>query len=306
MKTMVIYHGDNCADGFLSAYIAYLSLGSIDVEYRAVSYGDPIPDFTDKAVYILDFSYPPKELVKAALTAVSVQQLDHHKSAFIDWLKFTGEYNEVGELPRCIIENNTYHNLVVEFDMNLSGVGMTWNNFSFASKLSSLINFEIDHDFVERVKDAVQDRDLWKKELPFTEEICAGLNLVPRTFEAYDELFKESDIETLILQGKTLVAQKKVLCESIAKRATAVFFAGYQVLIVNCNKEHSSEVGHILAENTAFSISYEIVGEGVSVSLRSRPEGEDVSLIAKRYGGGGHRGAAGIKMSLKSFMSHIH
>ncbi|MEE2775247.1 MAG: bifunctional oligoribonuclease/PAP phosphatase NrnA [Acidobacteriota bacterium] len=47
----------------------------------------------------------------------------------------------------------------------------------------------------------------------------------------------------------------------------------------------------------AVALLREIAGESVKVSLRSRGSSADVERIAKRHGGGGHRNAAGCRLS---------
>lgn len=282
----------------MSAYIAYLKFGINNVEYKAVSYNEPIPDFTDKEVYILDFSYPPEDLIKAAATAHSVLMLDHHKSAHLKWLEFTDPtYSAEKEVPYGTFDTS-FSNLTVDFNQNQSGAGLTWRHFNFAqSDLSDGLYYPL-----KAAVEAIEDRDLWKKVIPFTEEICAAMNLVPRDFSEYDRFLTLTSDQEMIAQGVALVAQKKSLCASIAKRATLVSFEGQQVKMVNCNKEHCSEVGHILAQGMPFSITYEIIGGLAVVSLRSTLEGQDVSLIAGKRNGGGHRGAAGFKLPVKEFV----
>lgn len=304
MKTLVIYHGDNCSDGFMAAYIAYLALGKEDVEYVAATYGDPIPDVTGKLVFILDFSYSPEVLVEAAKTASQIHLMDHHKSAYAKWLKFVNESEEDGEIINSSFTDNSYENLTVNFKMNKSGAGMAWEYWKDEINKRGDINFLL----IKKVVQAVQDRDLWLKKLEFTEEICAGLNLVKKDFTYYDNVFVITGVlkyYDLVDNGEVVLSTQKTLCESIAKRAKLVTFEGHEVLCVNCNKESSSDVGHILDENKPFSMSYEIIDKKVIVSLRSRPDGLDVSEIATKFGGGGHRGAAGFPMTILDFFMSI-
>ena len=72
---------------------------------------------------------------------------------------------------------------------------------------------------------------------------------------------------------------------------------GYRVPVVNATG-NTSELGHRLCEvfpEAAFSASYRDTAEDRREwSLRSMGD-FDVSAIAKRYGGGGHRNAAGFQ-----------
>lgn len=69
---------------------------------------------------------------------------------------------------------------------------------------------------------------------------------------------------------------------------------GYTVPVVNGSLFMSSEVAGELAEGHPFAAMYAETEKGVIWSLRSRNDGVDVSEVAKRYGGGGHKNAAGF------------
>ena len=93
MKDLVLYHA-NCTDGIFAAYAHFTSPDRpVDSVYHAVSYGrnwDKLLQDLNRAtdnnlkshrVYILDFSYPPAELVILASMCKELILLDHHKSA---------------------------------------------------------------------------------------------------------------------------------------------------------------------------------------------------------------------------------
>ncbi len=62
----------------------------------------------------------------------------------------------------------------------------------------------------------------------------------------------------------------------------------------------SSEVCGSLAIENPFAMSYFDTADGFRVfSLRSTPTGLDVGEIARRYGGGGHKHAAGFRIAIK-------
>ena len=60
-------------------------------------------------------------------------------------------------------------------------------------------------------------------------------------------------------------------------------------------------MGHLLGKGEPFAATFFYDGEGYVFSLRSDDNGLDVSEIAKQYGGGGHKHAAGFK--LKSWLN---
>lgn len=282
----------------------------------AVDYSDPIPDLTGLRVYILDFSFKPEVLIEAAKTAVEVVMLDHHKSAMIDWIKHTCPQGSLADadLPDYI-QSCEFDNLVVTFDMNKSGAGMTMDYWAKAIRTnvehySKIYKKKIDYtnkflDSLTQIVNAVEDRDLWKKKIPYTEEICAALSCLPKSYKDYSTFIQDNTMKQIIEKGKGVLDHKRMIVESIGDRARDADFHGYIVASVNCNKEFASEVGHLLATKGNFSLTYDVMGNMTSVSLRGNDDAPDVSVIAKAYGGGGHRNAAGFKVSSHRFFTEF-
>ncbi len=89
------------------------------------------------------------------------------------------------------------------------------------------------------------------------------------------------------------------LCEEIVEDGGAlVEFEGYKVYAVNAPHMFASIPGHMLATRTnLFGIVWYEDDTYINVSLRA--EGDfDASIIAKKYGGGGHKVACGFKLPL--------
>ena len=76
--------------------------------------------------------------------------------------------------------------------------------------------------------------------------------------------------------------------------------------MVNCPGAIASDLLGLLAKGCPFAAGYQDVGTKRNWSLRSTDEGVDVSKIAEKLGGGGHRNAAGFSITLdKSVISVI-
>uniref|UniRef100_UPI0037C0ADD3 DHHA1 domain-containing protein n=1 Tax=Flavobacterium sp. TaxID=239 RepID=UPI0037C0ADD3 len=71
---------------------------------------------------------------------------------------------------------------------------------------------------------------------------------------------------------------------------------GYMVPLVNCNYLYASDIGNILAKDQPFSVTYYDTAKSRCFSLRSVPGGVDVSEVANKFNGGGHKHAAGFKV----------
>jgi oligoribonuclease NrnB/cAMP/cGMP phosphodiesterase (DHH superfamily) len=78
------------------------------------------------------------------------------------------------------------------------------------------------------------------------------------------------------------------------KKAREVACDGRRVLCVNASS-NISEVGHELAQGRPFSVTYYDGAVSRKWALRSTPDGVDVSEIARKFGGGGHKHASGFE-----------
>jgi len=259
---LCIYHG-NCDDGFGAAFAVWKRDGYA-VDYHAGIYGKAPPDVTGLDVAIVDFSYKRPIMVELAAKAKSILVLDHHKTAQAD-------------LDGLSIE---CPNVTVEFDMNRSGAVMAWQHFNHDLELPKFFEY-------------LQDRDLWTKALPGVDEFTAALRSYPQDFEEWDRLCKGSVID-LIEEGMSIQRYYRTLVEQAKKHAHTRVVAGYAVPVVNASMFMSSEVAGELAEGHPFAAVYAETATDVIWSLRSREGGVDVSEIAKRFGGGGHKNAAGF------------
>lgn len=268
MTTTILYH-DSCADGFCAAYVAWLSIGD-EGHYVPVQYGNPIPDITDsQSVYILDFSYDAETLKALAARSASVVVLDHHRTAQkdLDGLESPG--------------------LVVTFDMDRSGAGLAWD-FFFRGDKPPLVQY-------------VQDRDLWRWELPFSREISAAIAAEPKTFVRWQDIWismgDDDGFNELVSRGDAILTAQKTHVASLAGKAFKAVVGGHAVPAVNSSL-FQSEIGEELCRlhpDSPFAAIWFGLGLETEVwSLRSR-NGFDVSLVAKQYGGGGHAAAAGFR-----------
>lgn len=276
MKTLCIYHA-NCADGFGAAWVVRQALGAENVEFHAGHYGTPAPDVEGRDVIIVDFSYPYELLVLLGHQARSILIIDHHKTAaealarlqpapanFREWAISTQRVGTV-------------------FDMERSGAGLTWDYFNPGQPRPALINH-------------IEDRDLWRFKLEGTREIQANLFSYPYDFEVWDALMRQP-ISAAIAAG-TAIERKhhKDVAELVAGSKRRILIAGHDVPVANLPYIHSSDAGHLMAQGEPFAACYQDTTEHRYFSLRSSDEGLDVGEIAKQYGGGGHRNAAGFKV----------
>jgi len=260
--TICIYHG-NCADGFGAAWSVRKALG--DIEFYAGFYGQPAPDVEGKDVVMVDFSYKRPELLDLASKAKSVLIIDHHKTAV----------ENLVDLPA---------NVICKFDMNHSGAVMTWNHFFPDQPPPTLLLH-------------IEDRDLWRFALQNTRQIQANVFSYPYDFEIWDKLM-ETEVNTLVAEGVAIERKHfKDIAELLPVTTRDMIIGGHKVKVANLPYIFSSDAGHELALGSAFGACYWDTPDGRVFSLRSTDDGVDVSAVAASYGGGGHRNAAGFKVS---------
>lgn len=262
-KTLCIYH-NNCADGFGAAWVVRRALGE-HVEFHPGNHGDVPPDVRGRTVVIVDFSYKRAVLLEMAREATSITILDHHRSAEKDLVDLPG-------------------NVTTEFDMERSGAMMAWDHFFPGETPPALIEH-------------IQDRDLWRFQLFGTRRIQAAVFSYPYDFEVWDELMAVPCLG-LVRDGKAIERKHfKDIAEFRAAAQHTMVIAGHQVPVLNVPYFYASDAGHQMAEDAPFAACYWDTPEGRTFSLRSREGGLDVSEIAARFGGGGHRHAAGFRIS---------
>ena len=261
-NTTVLYHDD--ADGFGSAYACWSAGGLSEATYIPVNYGEPFPDIpTDtENLFIVDFSYP-REKCDELNMKYNLKIIDHHKTA----------KDNLAGVPYAI------------FDMSKSGCVLTWEYFT-KEKIPDILRY-------------VQDRDIWQWKLPMSKEINAYISTL--AFDFY--VWADFDREKAKVSGSAILEFQRMQIENTVKNVRMINLAGYRVPCVNASA-NISEIGNSLCVehyNSPFSVSYCDRKLVKSVSLRSTGD-FDVSVIARMYGGGGHKNAAGFEVSIGDTM----
>ena len=299
MKPLVIYHA-NCTDGFGAAFAAWLKLGD-EAEYLPMNYGEvnTPEDFDMKVslatkgntVYILDFSFP-RPLMEALFSyAGKVVWLDHHKTAFETWL---GSMPQHGQYVL-----GTGH--TIWLDNNKSGAMLAWEYFHPKTKVPMLIQH-------------IDDRDRWQFKLEGSKELHAALaSYKPWSFEQWKgflvwENFRQEGAAILRAHNQHVQAALKQARPSGIKVLLSEdgFAPVLNGLAANAPAFLASDLGHELANQSGtFGLVWSMAGDGqIHCSLRSNGE-YDVSAIAKAFGGGGHRNAAGFSTDIDTLVSWL-
>lgn len=275
-KPICIYHG-YCDDGFGAAYAVWKRYGDEYEYFPGVYQVDP-PDVKNRDVVMVDFSYKRPVIERMSQEANKILIIDHHKSASEDLGELYAAWDEAKDFW------NTEHpyKVAAHFDMNRSGAVLAWEFFHKSYPPTLLLH--------------IQDRDLWKFELDNTMQISMALRSYPKEFEIWDRLAGELD--KLKVEGTSIHRWYRNQLEGLKHSVIRQTICGYDVPTVNTPLMFASDLAGELAENEPFAACYWDRPEGRIYSLRSTNDGIDVSAIAKKMGGGGHRNAAGFKLIL--------
>lgn len=297
-RPICIYHG-HCPDGFTSAWVVRRFFkGEVDF-HAAAHQSDPPAIERGRIVIFTDYAYKHDVMLQLLdeWHPKGVVVLDHHKSIAED-LKEDGRYiiDMWPTLDRKPTWQHFFDHLAQDriagrrriytvFDMQRSGAGLTWDFFFPGEPRPPLL-------------DRIEDRDLWRFRFADTRAVTASVLSYQYEFDVWDRLFA-TDLESLRRDGEA-IERKHVrdLHELIATTRRVMAIGGYVVPAANLPYTMASDAGHILSEDYPFAACYYDTPQGRVFSLRSRPAGVDVSEIARRYGGGGHRHAAGFRVPL--------
>jgi oligoribonuclease NrnB/cAMP/cGMP phosphodiesterase (DHH superfamily) len=280
-RPLVIYHG-NCDDGFGAAYAAWLYLKD-NADYYPGVYNTPPPDVTGREVYILDFSYKRETMQRIIASAKHVSWLDHHKTAFEEWLgevPYSGRYEESNDSTYILLDN--HH----------SGAMLAWEKFRPDAVIPPYL---ICH---------IEDNDLWWHKNPSTRPFIRRLRSEPQSFARWHQIagMREVEYKQFVVEGEAIerffAQQMSNIIDTCARPCKlGPLFTG---LGANANYLFASELAGQLAERSGtFGLAWFQDSSGViRVSLRSRGD-YDVSRLAKHFGGGGHKNAAGFETTPK-------
>lgn len=304
-----VYHG-GCDDGFGAALAVHMRWGN-DVVYVPGAYGgfEWPRDLKGKRILFVDFSLKQaqmRELVNGGIVGQmphSVVVLDHHKTAkaeLFPWSiggkdgppvdlrgKRTGKC-ALGRIDELLAMNEmeNVEPIVAFFDMNKSGARMAWEFCNASYDVPRLIEY-------------VEDRDLWRFALAETRAVSAALRTYPHDFDLWSGFL--SDTSRLVTEGGAVLRGHEKNVGEFIKNRYWTEIGGVKVPVVNVPYHYASDCADAMLKaepDAPFCASWFRRADGrIQWSLRSRDDRIDVSEIAKRMGGGGHRNAAGFEQA---------
>jgi hypothetical protein len=334
---------EGCPDGFGAAFAAWLKLGD-EAEYRAVQYGemslrprqtfDPHKNYhsghifhpanlAGREIYILDFSFSRETTDHLFKHAARVVWLDHHDTAFKMWC---GDVPRSGYWLRNPGEDSSPTlpvNAVVHLDNNKSGAMLAWEYFHSGKPVPMLIKHIDDYDRWQFKLDGTREFNAmltsyepwsfahWTTFLAMHNHMAAA-GASAFTCEYYDKAIAEG---SAILRAHQQQVRKIV--EGSARNILIRWFDGYvdgqpsvnafSGLAANCPRTLVDDVGNELAKMSGtFGLTWRMSQEDMTAIISIRSIGDyDVEAIAKAFGGGGHKNAAGFEVPINQLLEWL-
>lgn len=289
----ILYHS-NCHDGCMAATIAYMEIikkytlpKDCRIETIPCKYGDPIYDRLDKKdlVFIVDFSYKENQLRELCSKVRGVTVIDHHITA-------------KEEFDKC----TDISNLTVYFDNNYSGAFLTYRYFN---------GLDSSPPYVVKL---VSDRDLFKfVHGDDTRNLYTYMQTLNYKIEKYIEIYNKSSDEKFLTNILASGSEMRKITESLTDQYSdnpiaKIILCGEEMSLFNLTFEFGSDVcnKYLVKSGEKYCAYYLQTGlDQFTFGLRSSKEDYDVSVIAKLYGGGGHKCASGFNVNLDRFKQII-
>lgn len=300
MKTIVIYHRSDF-DGIFCREIARKFLP--EAELIGLEYGDPLPSVSDEdRLYILDFSVP--ELMNHP----HLIWIDHHKTAM----------EKFGQKEGFQIDG-------------VAACRLAWQYFTIEAKqmacddASQWPKRPTKQDFIDRLVSeplAVRlagEYDIWDKRDPNADLFQHGLRSRDLDANTWDRLLTPEGVHPdgvvdagtilvreLLASGKAVAYAKTQENESISKNQSFTLVWEGKTLIA-CNaarfNSHLFTAALLPEHDGCLGFCWDGKMKKWKVSLYGVPGKPDVDLspIALKYGGGGHKQACGFTCTTLPF-----
>lgn len=263
---MKIFHHDDL-DGKCAAYIAFRALCAVEepMTFIEINYDQSFPFHIigpDEDVFILDYSIQPKEMDRLLSITPHVYWIDHHKTAIEKYKDYPTQI--------CGIRRD-----------GTAGCALAWEYFFTGVELPDAVKY-------------VADRDVWAWEFgDETKYFCNGAELHETDPVNGDWDYIFDNVSEVIDDGALVELYKQQRNkEYLKKYSFRTRFEGHETIVVNVGMV-GSEIFESVPDLPPLQVMYAYNGRQFIVSLRSTEI--DVSEIAKKYGGGGHAGAAGFE-----------
>lgn len=290
----IFYHND--ADGHCAAALVALyreeecknCTSNYEQRFCEMDYNTPFPiEYikNDEVVYILDYSIDPEDMRKLLAKTENVIWIDHHKTAI-------EKYNDFGVDIRGIREAD-----------GDSGCLLTYKYLLRSRKL-------MDINGIPSMVTLINDWDTWTHDMYQSRYFIMAFNskdTQPWNLSFWSHIDDNNYINDMIQDGIVMTRYRDGWAKDVLNHiGSSMDFMGLKVYAVNiphANSDYFKSIpDSVKEEHDALMPFYYDLNKRVYVAslYSTRPE-VDVSIVAKRLGGGGHKNAAGFSTKILPF-----
>jgi len=273
----ICYH-HNDLDGICSA--AIVKKYHPDVECIPCQYGkEPKTEPERNDIFIVDFSFDKETMDNIVKTSKSLCWIDHHKTAQEDLSDLWDNENIKGSRST-----------------DKAACELTWEYFYPSEIIPVSVMY-------------IGDFDMWKFELEHTKKFfeCAHMMLDEPYSPSWKKLLTDQ-LDPLVKEfidiGSYLVRAKIKRYQVSFSNGFDITWHGYKTRVINTNHDISDAGAYAKERGYEVAIIWYNYRDQIRVGLRCKEE-IDVSVIAKQYGGGGHKNAAGFIQTPKEFFEMV-
>lgn len=264
-KSIVILYHKDCVDGFSGAWAAWKKFKE-RAAYIPLHHKDPLPKgLTGKEIYMIDITLERDVVDRLIQDNVRVTAIDHHISA----------------------ESVTKHTHEYSYASNHSGSVLAWKYFHPRKRVPRMLKY-------------IEAIDLNHFTMLVPRRAMAFIETNELDFHTWNRLvagFEDTKVRARYLeQGKVLLLYQEKMLAMLVEDAEPVIFEQHKAHALN-SPRLAVGIGNFLARlYPPVAIVWTAKNGTISVSLRS--DGTvDVAELAAKFGGGGHRVAAGFTLS---------
>lgn len=265
----IIHHNDSdglCA-GFLAGYFERQH-GEENIRFVCADYEMDPGKIIDaiapgETVYVLDWSFKPSDWMRVLMRTPNVVWIDHHATA-IEACKHL-------DIPGLRV-------------VGKCGALLTWEYLSKGKPVPEFVRL-------------VNDWDIWAHKYGLrTRHFQAGLKMIDTSPDSVEwlKMFGADRLDKICEMGKIAYESEQAFNAAYLKQCGYTRnFAGKECLVLNRAKANSDVAGEQLSKHDCF-VTWYYNGTRYVVSMYTAKIDVDVSEIAVKYGGGGHKQAAGF------------
>lgn len=282
MVIHIFYHS-NDLDGHCSG--ALLKHANPEALLHPINYGDAFPWDEIKpedVVYMADFSLPITDMYELDRNVRGLIWIDHHKSAIgaYDGQRDIMGVREIGKAACELVWEWLYPDQLMPEIVHLLGRYDVWDRSNSWTWEREILPFQMGMRLM--VTDPSKNMAIWEN-----------------IFETPDGLPSIRAANAVMDKGNIVLAyQKQTNSALMSSQSYETVFEGHRALVCNVPRPSSQafEGKYDPAKHDIMIAYSNVKGEYWTVSLYTDKPEVDCSELAKKYGGGGHRGAAGMTL----------